>query len=322
MKVENILKKITPEMRKKELERIKSIELPKEYQKWVDEYKKAGGKRDDFTWKLFKKIIDESDYLNVPKKNQRSFHYVHFLFAMFVVLVDDIVDDNRDNQFLWRVFGILFEKGSMEKIHKNEWRYLKFIISVWDEIDTNIKTYSRYKKFIDLFKYDVKQIFNSIEYDYITNNRLYLINKAECWLYSPHSMQFVFNDDMYLMCSTNKSDKDIGELREIFWIAKKMVRIGNWVYTWKREVMEKDFSSGVFAYAKQKNVEIDRINKMKYNDIARRVRNSRAEKTLLNEWNDCYRQINKKNNFDLIKKYNLLKILRRLIVLEVISNIK
>lgn len=325
MKIEQILHKITPEIRERELKKIQNVKLPKNLQRWVDEYKKAGGGRDDLTWKLFKIIINERNYLIIKKKYRKSFNYVHFLFAMFVVSLDDIVDCNKDKDLFKKAYDILFfDKREIPNFKKENRMYLIFILKLWHEINNTIKSYPNYQKYFDLFEYDVKQIFNSFEYDFVVNNKLYLTNKLECWLYSPQTMQFVFNDDIYLMCTKNCDEKEITKLRELFWFAKKMARIGNWVYTWKKELMKNDYSSGVFAYAISFGcINTKELYKNKYNNIARKIEENNIENILLCEWNENYSKIRKqKKNIRIIQVDKLLINLKKLIFYENVIRIK
>lgn len=72
--------------------------------------------------------------------------------------------------------------------------------------------------------------------------------------YDSHNMCFFSILDIDMMIATPLNTTDIALVREVHWDAQQMARIGNWVSTWKREVHEEDFSSGVVARALHENV--------------------------------------------------------------------
>jgi hypothetical protein len=68
-----------------------------------------------------------------------------------------------------------------------------------------------------------------------------------------------------------------------------MARIGNWLSTWKREVKEKDYSSGVFAYVfSNKIIDIDEIKNLTENEIIKRIENSCVKDYFLSIWKENY----------------------------------
>ena len=294
--VTGVLRQITPEKAKKEIKAIRDVKLPADIQKWIKEYEKVGD-RDDISWKLFFKLKEKVDNSFSIKISQKSLKEVKFLIAMFVVLLDDIADKKQNSKLLDELLKIPFYESyiELEKLTENERKYLKFTIKVWYRIEQLIKKYPEYRKFEKIFKYDIKQIINAMEYDNLINKNHYLINKIEYWLYSPHTMQFIAMISIDLMCLSKFNVNELNLLREFIWQALKMTRISNCINTWEGEVRKNDFTSGIFAYAIEKNiVEIENLKKDKKEEIIKKIRKLEIEKIFLQEWENCY-----KKNFNL-----------------------
>jgi hypothetical protein len=60
--------------------------------------------------------------------------------------------------------------------------------------------------------------------------------------------------DLDLMHSPAFDERELWALRRVVGTAQEMVRIGNWITTWEREIHEGDFSSGVIVYALEKGI--------------------------------------------------------------------
>lgn len=320
--VTGILKQLTPERIKEEIEEVKKVELPPELKKWVKEYEKVG-ERDGFLWKLFLSGIKDVNYINTEEKYKKSLLEAQFLVAMFVVMLDDVADSQKDSKLLKELLKIAYYKNCTKQnnLNKKKRLYLNFSIKIWNRINALIKPYPHYKKFKENFDYDIKQLANAIDFDYIISRNPYLVNKAEYWMYSFHTMYFVFTDGLYLMCAKNFDNSEINAFRDIFWHAKKMVRIGNWLSTWEKEIKKGDFSSGVFAYAvDSKIITPKELADNNYEKIIEKIKKSNIESELLKEWAGCYEKI-----FNFAKKGRMMSVnkllytLRRLLLLELIS---
>jgi hypothetical protein len=325
MVVKKILKQLTQEKIKQEIKGVQEIRIPPGLKKWVKEYEKFG-KRNEFTWKLFLKAEKEFDYLLIPKKYRNSLEKVYFLLAMFVILLDDVADKKQARKLLAELLRIISMGDciNINKLNKKDREYLKFALKVWHRINCLIKKYPNYKKFEDLFQYDIKQIGNAMEYDHLVNSNHNLINQTEFWLYAPHTMQFIITSSIAFMClpSLNKLNKnEFGLVREATWQALKMMRIGNWVSTWEREVGENDFSSGIFAYATgQKVITINELSSKNSSRIIKKIKKARIENKLLKEWESGYKNIlafHGKIKVINIKKF--LNCLEKLLFFELIS---
>lgn len=320
--ISRILKELTPERIEKEIKIVQKVKLPPELQKWVKEYEKVG-ERDEFIWKLFLRAKQGIDYISTKKVYKNSLQEVKFLITIFVILLDDIADQKQNERLLNELSKIPFTENDIKfnKLNQEEKKYLNFTIKVWHRIDLLIQKYPEYKEFKGIFKYDIKQIVNAIEYDYLVSRNYYLINKTEYWLYSSHAMQFLTATIVDLMCLHMFDINELGMVREITWQVQKMARIGNWIGTWEKEIKEKDFTSGVFAYAI--NLKILTIQELiDTNDlqIIKKIKKVKIENKLLKEWENCYKKVfNLKGKIKIIDIQKLLNSLQKLFILEIIS---
>lgn len=320
--ISRILEELTPERIEKEIESVKQTKLPYKLQEWVLEYEKVGD-RNELVWKLFLRAKQEIDYISTKKVYKNSLQEVKFLIAMFVILLDDIADQKQNRKLLNELSKIPFTENNIKlsRLSQEEKKYLNFTIKVWHRINLLIQKYPKYKEFKEIFKYDIKQTINAIEYDYIINKNYYLINKTEYWLYSPHAMQLFTAIIVDLMCLSGFNMRGLGIIREITWQVQKMARIGNWVSTWEREIKEKDFTSGVFAYAIDLNIltapELMNMNNLQ---VIKKIKKAKIENKLLKEWKDCYKRISVlKGKIKTIDIQKLLNGLQGLLILEIIN---
>lgn len=309
--ISRILKELTPEIIKKEVQAIQAIKLPPELQKWMRAYEKVG-ERDEYIWKWAYWIAQIVTLSGISRKYQRNLSETKFLMIMLTVLLDDIADKMQSKILLENIQKIFFKKNTkFNQVNKKEKNYLKFSIRVLQQIQKYIKKYPQYKEFHGIFEFDVNQVLNTIKYSYLVNRNPYLINKTEYWLYLPHNMLFMVHFTIDLMCAPRFKFEELGMLRSVAHEAQKMGRVCNWISTWEKEIREKDFTSGVFAYAIEKNIwtpgEFYRQNK---NEIIKKIKKSDIVFSLLKEWEWCY---NKIKTFDKKMKYiEIKKLLRQL----------
>ena len=134
-------------------------------------------------------------------------------------------------------------------------------------------------------------------------------------------MQFVFDNPVDWMTLSSFNSNEIGPTRMIIWQAQKMARIGNWISTWEKELKEKDFSSGVFAYAIDLGVlTIEDLDDLDNPLIIKKIKESKIENKLLEEWNIYYKEISVLDKrTKIINTKKLLKGLQSLLVLELTS---
>jgi len=293
MIIEKILKQLTPNRAKKEIESVKILKIPPEIQKWIKGYEKVGI-RGEFFWKFMYKASQIVSPFNIPNIYRGSITEIKFLIIIFTILLDDIADKKKNKKLLNELAKISFSRNyiKLDKLNRREKKYLKFSIKLWCYIEQEIKKYPRYKEFKDIFNFDFSQVINAIKYSSLINQTPFLINKTEYWNYSSHTLHGMTYSSLDLMCSPKFDIRELGIVREIFWQTQKIARIGNCLSTWKRELKEGDLTSGVLAYAVNSDFfDIQDLNKMDKIKIINRIDRLNIRYKLLKKWQEYYDEI-------------------------------
>jgi len=287
--ISGILESLTPERIKREIEEIKRVKLPPELQKWVEEYEKAG-ERNRFFWKFIYKL---NEIINPFSFTKKSVINVKILLVMLIVLIDDVAEKPQDTELLKDLLKIPLDNRNLRKTNLTirEKDYLSFSIRLWQFIQKKIQKYDNYKKFQEIFYYDVKQVLNAIEYSHLVNRNLFLINRTEYWTYAPYTMQGMINYMLDIMYASNVDIKEMGLTREIFLRAQKLARIANCLATWQREIAESDLDNGVLIYAMESKIISVQDLKKPEELIIKKIRNSNIEKIFLQEWEGYYEEL-------------------------------
>ncbi len=299
MVIEKILKQLTPERVKKEVEEVKKIKLPLEIKKLSNDYEKFGDlNRNEYLWQWIYRGTKIFTGKRIKKKYREPLLKAKVLIFMFDTFLDDIADKAkfRKKQLLEEILKVPFYQKYIEfkKLNKTDKERIKFVIRIWREINKTIRRFPRYREFKDVFRYDILQLLNTVRYSYLIQKNRSLLNVTEGWLYFPHSMQVLTNLTLELMCLPEFDVKETGKLRELGWKAQQMSRIGNWVSTWEREIEENDFTSGIFIYALNSGViKVENLNKQNKSKIINKIKKAKIENKLLKEWEKNYWEIKK-----------------------------
>lgn len=293
--VAGILRELTPERIKKEIEEVKNVKLPAELQKWVEEYEKIGS-RDRFLWKMWYKIFSVESFpvLISPSKYENFLRSIKLLITMFVVQLDDVVDKRRKEKLLQEVLNICLKENNINtgSLSLEDKKYLVFTKKLWDCILRKIRKYPNYKEMEEVFYYDFYQIINTMKFARLVNKKLNLINRNEYWLYFTNNMAFFIGLDVNMMCTNKNNLKNLNIFRTITYEAQIMGRICNWVTTWQREIKDKDFTSGIFAYAIDKDIiSVGELNEGSENKIIKKINKAKIERSLLEKWENSYNKI-------------------------------
>ncbi|WP_436926705.1 hypothetical protein [Halosimplex amylolyticum] len=149
-------------------------------------------------------------------------------------------------------------------------------------------------EFAEIIRFDLKQVLNAIDYSYIANQNLEFLTRSELQNYDAHNMMLYGFADIDLIYSPTFDRAELSAFRRVIERAQRMVRIGNWVTTWERELAEGDFTSGIVAYALEHDVVSSEDLRALQDDgdvddaeaIAETIRTHDVEEVFFRQWCD------------------------------------
>jgi hypothetical protein len=230
---------------------IKSIQFSPYLQRWVEDYEKVG-QRGRFLWQWCMKGLNLTTLPCVATKLREHVIETKMLSILYGTLIDDIADREQDREMLEMAIRLGTDEWLMDRLALWSGRrreYLETIARFWEELWSRCETYPRFGEFESLLRFDNQQSLNAMRYALLVNQSPSVLNDIEHDLYQPHNMQIIFMASVDLCGSLNFDVNELGVAREIFWHAQRMGRIGNMLTTWEREVLDRDFTSGVFAHS-------------------------------------------------------------------------
>jgi len=273
---------------RQEIDQIAHAPLPAEIQWWVDGYEKVGH-RDEFLWKWCLRAVEVTALPSVDPELRILNDHTKLLGVMLVVVLDDIGDNAQDSVYLEKLLHALTHpnegSNSFDSLTAQQRKSAEFALLLWGEIQDRVNGYPRYEEFNKLLWYDYIQVFNVIRYSALINDIPMAMNLIEHNLYAPHNMHMVVHGTMDLMCSSSFDAKELGMARSALWLGSSMGRTGNLTTTWEREVNERDFSSGVFAFALDESYFTpEELNMLDPKEVEKRIRQYRCEEYFLTQW--------------------------------------
>lgn len=235
---------------------IKSIEFSPYLQKWIEEYEKVG-QRGRFLWQWCLKGLGLTTLPCVDAALRAHAIESKMLSILYGTLIDDIADREQDREMLEMAISLGTDEWSADRLalwtgHRHD--YLEMIARLWKELWTRCQSYPRFPEFEFLLRFDNQQSLNAMRYALLVNQSPAVLNNIEHDLYQPHNMQIMFMASVDLCASVSFDVNELGTTREIFWHAQRMGRIGNMLTTWEREVLDRDFTSGVFAHSLSRGI--------------------------------------------------------------------
>lgn len=266
----------------------------------VDEYHRFEGARDRFMWKWVHELAPRNALPCVDEGYEDRVATDKTLTILFVTLLDDVLEKRRDYATFEEASKAPFPDRNADLSRPGvDAEYVRFTEQVWETLEDRLRRAPRFEEYLELLRFDLKQVVNAIEYSYLAILQPELTTLADLMRYESHNMAMFVYADIDLMHTTGAPELDLPTLREGVWFAQQMARIGNWVSTWERELAEGDFSSGVVAYALQEDiVDLEELRALEddgsdaaIDGVADRIQDAGVEALFLDRWDEHYEDL-------------------------------
>ena len=258
---------------------------------WINRYETVG-QRSRYLWQWCLEGIALTTMPSVMPELRSHVIETKLLGIMYCTLLDDIADREQDSEMLQMAMSLGFDDWPMERLTFWSGRrreYLEMIASVWNEVWGRCARYPRFAEFEQLLRFDTEQVFNSMRHSLLANQRPEILNVIENDLYQPHNMQIMFMASVDLCASPAFDIDDLSLVREVSWHTQRMGRIGNMVTTWEREVLDRDFTSGIFAHAVHLGIiNGSELRELPAHEIMSRLEDASFQEIFLQEWKFHY----------------------------------
>lgn len=302
------------------LSEVAEHQLPAVLDDVLSEYQSLPDSRPRFIWQWVHKLAPQNTLPCVDAANRERVLTDKTLIVLFVTLLDDVLEKRRDERTFEKMVEIPFDRrggrpnpdggfvedasvGSSDRavsddeggVHRG---YVEFARRVWEVLIERLEQSQRYERYEDLFRYDLRQAINGIRYSDFVIRHPEFATFAELKRHEAHNMGMLGYADVDLMYSAHSPDS-LQLLRKAVEHAQQMARIGNWVSTWRREIHEGDYSSGVVVYALEHDIvaveelracdsatetAVDALA-VTYQDLTDRIDQAGVREALMNEWN-------------------------------------
>jgi hypothetical protein len=195
--------------------------------------------------------------------------------ALVDVALDDacdcasLIENNGRDEFSYEMLNMLYNidkvaSGVYTPMYSNLSNnlYIKTSYYIFSDIIRNqVTSLPKYYKFRGEFFLAIRNVAESMEFSYILNKDKVIYpfsqvikNKAASTMVAVHSI-------MDLMCSNDFDDSELGNAISLFKMADFVAMLDNAIFTWKREIIERDYSSPIISLALEKKL-------IKFNNFA------------------------------------------------------
>ena len=271
---------------RRELERIHRTEVSPCVQDWADVYSQVGS-RSRYLWKWATRGAELTTLPGVTPDWRMHVRDTKVLSIMICVLVDDVADAQKNHEFLNTLLNVVERplNAGFNGLSGAERHYAVVTQELCNVYDRRIREYPYFEVYKDLLQYDQMQFLNTMRYSSLLNSHPSLLNLAEHEIYFPHNMHMMSFATLDLMCLPDFQVNELGRLREAVWHGQCMGRVGNLLSTWRREFLQGDFTSDVFARAvAEGDLSVEQLGTSDRREIEEAIRKGGHEEFFFRRW--------------------------------------
>jgi flagellar biosynthesis regulator FlaF len=274
------------------LSEIYDHDLPEELDALVSDYQQFENARPPFMWKWVHRLAPANVLPVVDAADVEPLAVDRTITILFVTLLDDVLEKRRDRETFTELAAIPNQHRTADPSREGvDGDYVQFTRRVWRTLVSRLQRAPQYDRYADLFRYDVKQAINAVEYSDFAIRNPALATMDDLRRYESHNMVMFAYADVDFMHATVDVDDAYATIRSAIWIGQQMARIGNWVSTWEREVAEGDLCSGPVVYALESGlVDHSTVEAAAEGDadarerLVARIREEEVESLFLDRW--------------------------------------
>ena len=232
------------------IERVQNHSLPDSSVRLIESYDEIVGDRSRFLWKWAHHLFPKFTLSSVDSAGVERLQDDKLTALMFVSILDDVGEMHQDRATFEEATKIPFDHQTVNYDRPAvDSEVLQFASDVWEQFSPTLQSGPRADEFEEIVAFNVKQVLNAIDYSYVANQNIGFITESELRTYDAHNMMLYVFADIDLIHSTGFDRSELSRFRRVIERVQRMVRIGNWITTWEREITEGDFTSGIVAHA-------------------------------------------------------------------------
>ncbi|ELY93874.1 hypothetical protein C483_04324 [Natrialba hulunbeirensis JCM 10989] len=218
-------------------------------------YEAILGDRGYSSWRWLYSAFPEFRLSCVPDEYGSRVRTAKLLSTLFITIADDVAELHDDRATFAQLANVPFDSQRADAERAGvDGPVVDLAIDVWCRFRELYDASPRADEFADLLTFDLRQVFDAIEYSLLANRDPDLVSEQELWTYDSYNMMVYVHALTDLANAPTFDRAELASLRQVLDRTQRMARIGNWLATWRRELAEGDYSSGVVIRAVETGV--------------------------------------------------------------------